>query len=103
MKFIYAVVYWAYPRSGFDVIKKNMVMSIFKEMVKDIQPDSAIKTEIFAAEHEGFVTYDIVIESDKRITDAEFEIMPLIRKEYPEAKLLLAIPMSGCEKEFHGQ
>lgn len=95
MPFKYFVQCWIRPHSGMDLARKNRIVNILKEAVCETFPDNNIvekAVEKFEQAHDGLVPEPFIIETDKEISDAETEIMPEIRKEYPEAILL------SCEK-----
>jgi len=87
----YLVECWIYPKSGFDLARKNRIMQLFKEMLSEEVPDQDAldrAVERFEREHEGMILEPMVIESDKELEDVERELMPEILRKYPEAKFL---------------
>jgi hypothetical protein len=96
MKHQYMVYCWIYPKSGFDLAQKNKIMEVFKmAMSANFSDDAKMTEEVekFSNEFKEYILEPIVIESDTEVTDPEKEIMPEIRKEHPEAKLLSIQPM----------
>lgn len=96
IKNVYSVIFWANPKSGFDLMRKNAILSMLRDVTNEFSendPHIEDKIQSFEAENDGMVIYDEVIESDTLITDPETEVMPLIRKKYPEAKYVIMIPM----------
>lgn len=92
----YLVQCWIKPQSGFDLARKNRIMKMLRELMSTNTPDDAElekAVEAFEKEHEGYILEPIVLESDKEVTDAEKELMPEIRKTYPEAKLFSMEPV----------
>ena len=104
MPYRYYVQCWVRPSSGHDVVRKNRIMSLlkeiaslksFQEMARDVFPvdvevtDKKFQSAIqrFEEQHEGLVVEPLVLESDNEITDAEKELLPEIQKKYPEAKI----------------
>jgi hypothetical protein len=78
-----------------DLARKNRIISILKEAVVETFPDNEIVEKAiakFEENHDGLVPEPFIIETDKEVSDPETEIMPEIRKEYPEAIFL------SCEK-----
>jgi len=95
IKYLYTVLFWACPKSGFDLIKKNAVMKILKEALLEFaEKDIDSKIEGFESKNEGLVTYEEVIESDTLILNPELEVMPIIRKKYPEAQFINIYPLT---------
>jgi hypothetical protein len=95
-KFLYMVLFWACPKSGFDVAKKNEAMKMFKEMIRNkypSDPDIEGRLKSFEENNDGLVVFDEVVESDTRVIDPDTEIMPIIRKRYSEARCILISPM----------
>lgn len=91
----YLIQVWVYPRSGFDLAKKNQAIRLLKELIEEdvaINPGLKEAMDRFEKEHEGMVVEPIVIESDDEVTNPETEVMPTIKGDYPEALLL------SCEK-----
>lgn len=87
----YMVYCWIYPKSGFDLAQKNKIMEVFKMAMSAHFSDDAKMTEEvekFSREFDEYILDPIVIESDTEVVDPEKEIMPEIRKDHPEAKLL---------------
>lgn len=98
-KQLYNILFWAYPKSGHDLAKKNRMMRIFKEVMNDIhehEPHFGDKLDSFESRKKGFVVYDEVIESDNEVFDPEVEVMPVIRNKYPEAQFIQMLPISVC-------
>jgi hypothetical protein len=98
-KHLYTIVFWALPKSGFDVAKKNAILRLLKEKSLD-DINLRTKLELFESKHEGLVIYGEVIESDELITDPEISIMPIIQEKYSEATYIILIPMSHGEFEI---
>ena len=87
----YLVQCWIRPRSGFDLSRKNLIMEMFREIMVNSYPNDeelnkAVKA--FEKESEGLIVEPLVIETDHEIMNCEEELMPEIRKNYPEAKML---------------
>jgi hypothetical protein len=98
IKYLYMVLFWSIPKSGYDVIKKNSIMDILKNlMINSSDDDSHFeeKIKMFESENEGLVVYHEIIESDSIVLDPEIEIMPLIKERYPGAKLIKIQHMSA--------
>lgn len=96
-KYLYMVLFWGIPKSGYDVIKKNSIMDILKDLMINISEDDPHfeeKIKMFESENEGMVVYHEIVESDSIVLDPEIEIMPVIRKRYPKAKLIKMQHMS---------
>jgi len=96
-KYLYNILFWAYPKSGKDVAKKSAMMRIFKEVMTTVhghEPYFEDKFERFESNNEGLVVYDEVIESDIEIFYPEDGIMPVIREKYPEAKFIQMLPVT---------
>jgi hypothetical protein len=96
-KFLYMILFWACPKSGFHIAHKNKAMRSFKEFLMGISsydPHVEAKIKRFEEDNEGLVIYDEVIESDTFVVDPEIEIMPIIRDRYPKAKYIMMLPMA---------
>jgi serine phosphatase RsbU (regulator of sigma subunit) len=105
MVFKYVVHCWVHPRSGFDLVKKNRVMELFRSVMEDaFDEDDEVERAVkkFEKSHEGLVLERICMESDTEIIDIQKEVLPVIQKEYPDATIfscdLIAEPVSteGC-------
>lgn len=95
MPFKYYVECWVYPRSGFDIARKNKIIHLFKKVLFDMLPQKEEIESIvekFCKEHDGLILEPLVLESDTEITNPEKELMPEIRKKHPEARLV------SCQK-----
>jgi len=95
MSFKYYVECWIYPKSGYDIIRKNKIITLFKEVLLQVMPEETKKEiniddliEKFCEKHNEMVLEPLVLESDTDVLDPEKELMPEIWKKYPEAKLL---------------
>lgn len=99
---LYTILFWAHPKSGFDVIKKNDILKLFREIAGDVlssDPTLINKLLQFEIEHEGLVLYSETLESDRSIIDPEVEVMPIIRQAYPEAKYIIMLPLKVSDKD----
>jgi hypothetical protein len=98
---LYTILFWAYPKSGFDIIKKNDILKLFREIAGEAlsgDPDLINKLLQFESEHEGLVLYNETIESNTEIVDPEIEVMPTIQKAYPEANYIIMLPLTVPDK-----
>lgn len=82
---------WIRPRSGFDLTHKNILLQEFREKLGEAFPGDkrvlkALKT--FENKYDGMVLKDFIAESDTVVQNSVKEILPEIRKDYPEAELL---------------
>jgi len=93
--FRYMVLCLIKPKSGFDLARRNKVMDMFKEAVADSYPHLEEMTKKFDDQSDGMIFEPFVMETDREIANCETELMPEIRKNHPEAKLLF------CEKMPH--
>lgn len=91
-KQLYRVLFWAFPRSGFDLAKKNTIMKLFKDTLSDEMSNEQLKR--FEEKNEGLVVYEEVIESDDADPDPDREVMLIIRKKYPEARYIVMLPIN---------
>lgn len=101
----YLVQCWIRPRSGFDITQKNKVLREFRERLREAFPgDEKVSKALdkFERNHEGMILEPFMIESDAPVKNPEKEILPEIRKDYPEAELLTChrIPDVLGEGEF---
>jgi len=90
-KYLYIIYFWQNPKSGHDIIRKNMFMNFLKETTLDIfgkDPHLTSSIKEFESRNSGMVINHKIVESDFEIIDAEEEIMPLIRENNPEAKYI---------------
>ena len=88
-KNIYIIFFWRDPKSGLELISKNtFIDKLEKSIVKMFDDDPCFNDLLkdFKTKNIGMVISHKIIESDSKIIDAEEEIMPLIKEEYPEAK-----------------
>jgi hypothetical protein len=88
MPFKYIVQCWITPRSGFDLAKKGRIAQLFRSVMRDtFSDDKKVETAInnFEKTHEGLVLESLTVETDTEIIDPDSEILPEIRKKYPEA------------------
>ena len=90
MKYKYLLQCWVRPHSGFDLAKKNKIITIFKNITSTLYPSEALNTAIkkFEKTNEGLIVEPFTIDSNKIIKNPEEDVMPEIRVRYPEAKLL---------------
>lgn len=91
-KQFYRVLFWAHPRSGFDLVKKNTIMKLFKDTLSDEMSNEQLKR--FEERNEGLVVYEEVIESDELDPDPDREVMPIIKKRFPDARYIIMIPIT---------
>lgn len=101
IKNVYSVIFWANPKSGFDLMRKNSILKMIREVSNEFSfkdPHLEDKIQSFEAECKGMVIYDEIIESDTLISNPETEVMPLIWEKYPEAKYVIMIPISVKNK-----
>jgi hypothetical protein len=97
-KYLYNILFWAYPKSGFDVAKKSTMMRIFKDVMSTVHGEEPNFNEMFdrfESRNDGQVVYDKVVESDKEVIDPEEEVMPVIRERYPEARFIQMLPVTN--------
>jgi Zn ribbon nucleic-acid-binding protein len=88
-KFIYKVIFWAYPKSGFDVIKKNVSIQIFKKFLETaFGHNECLERDIdtLFKIHEDKVPIIEIVELDFSIKDADKEILPIIQKMHSGVK-----------------
>jgi hypothetical protein len=94
----YLVQCWISPQSGFDLARKNHTMEIFRKVLEshfeyaDYYEGIEKAMTRFEKTHDGLILEPIVLETDEDVTDCEAQLMPEIRKKYPEAKLLNCQP-----------
>ena len=91
----YLVQCWITPRTGFDLAKKNRIMSLFKSIMEETFPEDVNVEDAmrkFSESHDGLILEPLVIESDTEIVDPKKEVLPEIQKKYPEAVIF------SCEK-----
>lgn len=96
IRYLYTVLFWAAPKSGFDVVSKNLLMRLFKEAlneVGDADPHHAEKMQRFEEDNDGLIIFEETVESDKPISNPDTDIMPVIRKRYPNARYIMMIPV----------
>lgn len=94
----FAVLFWATPRSGFDVVKKNVIMNLFREVMMSTSPTDQVSKErfdLFEKKNDGLVIYEEVIETDLENPDVESDIMPVIKSKHPSAKYIAMMPVSA--------
>lgn len=97
---IYRVLFWAYPKSGFDVMKKNIVVGMFKQFIDQLakdDPEINEKLSSFFKEHEDKATFIEIIESDEEIKDPMIEVLPILQEKYPGAEIAAVIPFSPSQ------
>lgn len=91
-KQLYRVLFWAFPKSGFDLARKNTIMSMFRETLPDEMLSEQLKR--FEEKNDGLVIYEEVIESDDTDPDPDREVMPIIKKKFPDAQYIVMIPIT---------
>lgn len=91
-KQFYRVLFWAFPRSGFDLAQKNTIMKLFRDTLSDEMSSEQLKR--FEEKNEGLVVYEEVIESDELDPDPDREVMPIIKKKFPDAQYIVMIPIT---------
>ncbi len=92
----YTVLFWANPKSGLDVIKKNTILPILRTVLSDMMKmDRSFPERMkkFEEKNEGLVIYEEVIETDRVPVDINQEVMPLIKHKYPNARFISMIPL----------
>lgn len=95
----YLVYCWIRPQSGFDLASKNKLMEMFREYIEthfenrhDFDDLDKARAR-FEEQNDGLVVKDFILETDEEVSDCEEQLMPEIRKTYPEAKLLSWQPL----------
>lgn len=95
-KQFFTVLFWANPKSGFDVAKKNIIMGIFRDALVNIDHPDQVSPErfkVFEEKNEGMVIYEEVIETDVEEPSIESDVMPVIKSKYPSARYIAMIPI----------
>lgn len=91
-KQFYRILFWAHPKSGFDLARKNSIMRLFRDTLPDEMSSEQLKR--FEEKNEGLVVYEEVVESDNTDLDPDKDVMPIIHKKYPDARYIIMIPIT---------
>lgn len=92
----FTVLFWANPKSGLDVIKKNTILPILRTVLSDMmKTDKSFPERMkrFEEKNDGLVIYEEVIETDCVPLDIDREVMPLILDKYPNARFITMLPL----------
>lgn len=111
--FRYLVLCRVYPESGMDLAKSNKVLNVLEKSLISMSEGSSgleqtLSNDVLEAIHkyreksEGYILEVVPIVSENKISDPEKEMMPDIRKEYPEAELVryVRIPADNSSSEL---
>jgi hypothetical protein len=86
----YIVQCWIRPRSGFDLVRKNKVITSFRHAAEGTlgDPESVGRAiTLFEKDHEGMVLEPLIIELPISCRDPASELIKRARTKYPEAEL----------------
>jgi hypothetical protein len=84
---------WIRPRSGFDLRDHNLMLSVVHDMFSsfDLENGTNISETIednIDKKYDGMVIHTFTIKSDKTPINIETDLLPQIKKDYPEAELI---------------
>lgn len=91
----FTILFWASPKSGLDVIKKNTILPVLKTVLSDtMKADKSFteKMKKFEEKNEGLVIYEEIIETDRVPVDVDQDVMPIIMHKYTNARFISMVP-----------
>lgn len=88
----YLVDCWIRPRSGFDLREHNLMLSFIRDMFTSFDSENGTDlsemVDTLDMKHDGMVIHTFTVEANEKHIDIEKDLLPQIRKDYPEAELI---------------